>query len=500
MAQASTLTVDTDKVVSIGHREMPRNILAEQALLGAILINNEALSYLVDNFNAEHFYEPVHQRIYEAIRLLYDRAQIADPVTLKSYFDRDEALSAIGGAEYLARLAGAAVGIINVRDYSEMVYDLALKRRLIGIGEELVNTAYDNAVDQAAMHQIEAAEQQLFHLAAEGIGESGFQSIRVSVIETIRRAEAAYKNKGQIVGVTTGLVDLDRLLGGMHDSDLLILAGRPSMGKTALATTIAYNASHFFVRELEERKKKDPEAKGKSVGFFSLEMSGEQLASRILSFATAVNSSKLRRGDLTADEFAKIARESGRISTLPFHIDDTPALSIASLRTRARRLKRVHNLGLIVVDYLQLVRASHVNSQTNRVQEVSEITQGLKAIAKELNVPVMALSQLSRAVEQREDKRPQLSDLRESGSIEQDADVVMFVFREEYYLLRKQPREGTPEHLEWQTEMDKVMGIADVIIAKQRNGPVGNVSLQFKSELTRFEDLADSHYLPERHD
>ena len=494
MAQpaASIFSNDNDPI----YRQPPQNVEAEQMLLGAILVNNEAMYQVRDYLQAIHFYEPVHQRIFAAIQKYFDKGLIANPVTLKSYFDQDEALIAIGGAEYLAKLASNAATIIHIPDYCETIYDLAQRRALIGIGEEMVNTAYEQNLDVSATGQIETAEQKLFHLASEGIGEKAFQPIRTSIISAIQRTESALKNSGKVIGVSTGLTDLDKLLGGLQRSDLLILAGRPSMGKTALATSIAYESAVWFQKQKNEDSSIQ---KPQSVGFFSLEMSGEQLAARLLSGATSINSNKMRKGELSNDEFATLVRESQKVSQLPFFIDDTPALSISALRTRARRLKRVHNLGMLVVDYLQLVRASNTNSQTNRVQEVSEITQGLKAIAKELDVPVIALSQLSRAVEQRDDKRPQLSDLRESGSIEQDADVVMFVYREEYYLMRKMPREeDTTEFSSWQERMDKVHGIAEVIIAKQRNGPIGNVELQFQSELTRFGNLTRKDYLPEQ--
>ena len=479
------------------YRQAPHNLDAEQALIGAILINNEALNHLSDALRPEHFYERIHQKIFDAILKCYNRGLIASPVTLKHYFDQDEALEDIGGGQYLAKLAGAAVTIVNVRDYSQVIYDLALKRSLIGIGEQVVNTAYENDLDKPAELLIEDAEQHLFHLSTQGIGEKSFRALRHSLTAALHRAEAAYKNSGKIVGVSTGLRDLDKLLGGMQRSDLIILAGRPSMGKTALATNIAYNAAKYFQDQAGDDdllRKACP-----CVGFFSLEMSGEQLATRILSSAANIDSSKLLKGDIDdREEFPRLVQVSDIISNLPMHIDDTPALSIAALRTRARRLKRTNNLGLLVVDYLQLVRASNTNSQTNRVQEVSEVTQGLKAIAKELDIPVLALSQLSRAVEQRADKKPQLSDLRESGSIEQDADVVMFVYREEYYLKREMPNDGTPEMAAWQEKMDRALGIGEVIVSKQRNGPIDNVRLQFKPELTRFEDLADPSHYPER--
>ncbi len=498
-AEANSLAVkaDTDEGEdTASYRQPPHNIQAEQAFLGAILVNNEALHHISTNLRAEHFYEPVHQRIFETILKFHDRGQIANPVTLKHYFDQDEALADIGGGEYLARLAAASASVISIRDYCDMIYDLAIKRSLIGIGEEVVNTAYAQEIDVTASEQIEQAEQELFNLASAGDAERSFRALRFGLNESVAQTEKAFKNQGKVTGVSTGLNDVDRLLGGLQNSDLLILAGRPSMGKTALATTIAYQASRFFVQEHKE----NPDQPLKSVGFFSLEMSAEQLAGRLLSSACNINASKLRRGDLSDDEFATLTRNSHELSNLPFFIDDTPALSIAALRARARRLKRVNNLGMLIVDYLQLVRATRITNQTNRVQEVSEITQGLKAIAKELNIPVLALSQLSRAVESREDKRPQLSDLRESGSIEQDADVVMFVYREEYYLMRSEPREDDFEkYSKWQEDMEKVHGLAEVLVSKQRNGPIGNVTLQFQSEFTRFEGLARENHLPDHH-
>ena len=472
-------------------REPPHNMEAEQALLGAILVNNEAMHHIISSIRHEHFYVPVHQRIFAAIQNLFDKGLIANPVTLKSHFEQDEGLLEMGGGAYLARLAASSLGIINIKDYSALIYDHAQKRQLIAIGEEVVNIAYKSDIDGSASTQIEQAEQKLFLLASEGFSENSFRSLKFSMIEAIERIEHAYRNSDRVIGVPSRLTDLDKLLGGFHKSDLVILAGRPSMGKTALATTIAHRASEYFYEE----GLKNPGTKPMSVGFFSLEMSAEQLASRLLSGATNLSSGKIRKGELSTEEFSELVTGSNHLSQLPFHIDDTPALSIAALRARARRLKRVHNLGLLVVDYLQLVRGTSASSQANRVQEVSEITQGLKAIAKELDIPVMALSQLSRAVEQRDDKRPQLSDLRESGSIEQDADVVMFVFREEYYEMRKMPREDTPAFADWQANMEKIHGIAEVIVAKHRNGAIGNVALQFQSDITRFNDLAREGYV-----
>jgi len=464
-------------------REAPNNLEVEQSLLGALLTNNETINNLNQDLKAESFYAPIHGRIFEAILRFHDKGLVANAVTLKHHFAEDPDID----DSYLARLVWVSGNIINARDYSDILVDLATKRQLIALGEDVVHTAFDRTQHASAVEQIEQAEQQLFNLATEGDARGGFKPLKHSLTEAIRRTEIAFKRDGNIIGVPTELHSLDRLLGGLQASDLLILAGRPSMGKTALATSIAYGACRELARE--DAAAVAAGEKPRSVGFFSLEMSAEQLAGRLLASATNINSNKLQRGEMSNDEFAELVQRSAELSHMAFHIDDTPALSIAALRTRARRLKRLHNLGMLVVDYLQLVRPSFTKNSANRVQEISEITQGLKAIAKELNVPVLALSQLSRAVEQREDKRPQLADLRESGSIEQDADVVMFVYREEYYLARGEPRADTPEHAAWMEKMEKVYGMADVIVAKQRHGPIGTATLQFQSEFTRFRDL-----------
>ena len=490
---ASLLEINPElSTIATPYRLAPCNVEAEQALLGALLVNNDALQYIGDQLKAEHFYEPLHTRIFEAIHKFNAKGQIANPVTLKHYFDQDTALADIGGGGYLAKMAAAAITVINIADYSQMIYDLALKRQLIMIGGEVVNTAYQHQIDIPALEQIEAAEQQLFTLSMEGTGDRGFRNIKHSIVNAIKQAEHAFKHQG-VVGISTGLTDLNNMLGGLQRSDLLILAGRPSMGKTALAVNVAYNAALSLA---EEAKAKGlPPKEAGSVGFFSLEMSSEQLTIRMLSSASEINSAKIIHGKISQDDFAKLVRTSNEMSSLPFFIDDTPALSISGLRARARRLKRQHNLKLIVVDYLQLVRGSSSLAQNNRVQEVSEITQGLKAIAKELDIPVIALSQLSRAVEQREDKRPLLSDLRESGSIEQDADVVMFIYREEYYLARSMPSEDdAAKHDKWKADMDRVMNVAEVIVAKHRNGAIGNVKLRFDSNLTQFSNLAQDGY------
>ncbi len=503
LADVFSSTSNEEGEVEQALRQAPHNLEAEQALLGAILVNNAALHHLDDRLLPEHFYEPLHQRIYGAIQHFHDRGNIANPITLKHYFNTNtDGADDVIAEDYLSRLAVAAATVIDVREYSGILYDLFLKRQIIGVGETMVNEAYKREIGSTAMRQLEAAEQELFNLAEHGNVGKHFQAFKVFGGAAVSMAEQAFKRKGEVVGVATGLKDMDRLLGGLQNSDLLILAGRPSMGKTALATTIAYKAAIAFTEEAEalaEQEDAPPEKKAlKSVGFFSLEMSAEQLATRILSARANINSAAIMRGDLTNDEFSGLIQANEELSSLPFFVDDTPALSIAALRTRARRLKRMHNLGLVIVDYLQLVTPASRNAQGNRVQEVSEITQGLKALAKELNVPVIALSQLSRAVESREDKRPQLSDLRESGSIEQDADVVMFVYREEYYLSRTKPDESSPKFDAWQEAMERAYGKADAIVAKQRHGPIGTVTLQFFGDQTRFDDLTDDAHLPQR--
>lgn len=478
---------DKDTLQTQSYRSLPYNIQAEQAILGALLINNESVNRVADYLLAEHFYEPVHQRIYSAISRQIDNGLIANPVTLKNQFDKDEALSELSGADYLAQLAGRATSIINLETYGRIVYDMHVRRALITLGEDVVNDAYDKEVERSAKEQIEMAEQSLFNLASEGTSETGFKVLKHSLTEAIHRADLAHKRDDAFSGISTQFTDLDKLLGGLQDSDLLILAGRPSMGKTALAINLALNACKSLQKNVEL------DEKPKAVGFFSLEMSSEQLATRMISMESGVNSSRMRVGTLNDEEFAKIVDANRNLYELPFFLDDTPALTISSVRTRARRLKRKHNLGVLLVDYLQLVRGSSKHSEASRVQEVSEVTQGLKAIAKELNIPVIALSQLSRAVEQREDKRPQLSDLRESGSIEQDADIVMFIYREEYYEARKEPPEGSPKHDEWKAKMDACMNITEVIIAKQRNGPIGTAKLYFDGNTTQFKDLAEEY-------
>jgi len=487
---------DAEQNAGDDYRVAPHNIEAEQALLGALLINNDAFDRIASFLEAEHFYEPLHARIFSAISKLVSGGHIATPVTLKSYFDADEGLREVGGGQYLARLAASATTIINVAEYGRTIYNLSVRRNLIRVGEEIHNRAFDAPVDDPPSAQIMDAEQALYSLAERGKYEGGFQSFSDSMRVAIDMAAAAYERDGGLSGVSSGLRDLDEQMGGLQPSDLIIVAGRPSMGKTALATNIAFNIAKSY--KAEHHTDGTVEVKdGGIVGFFSLEMSSEQLATRLLSEQSRISSGKIRRGKIDEHEWHAFVDASRELEGIPLYIDDTGGLTIASLAARARKLKRQRGLGLLVVDYIQLLSGS-AKSSDNRVQEITEITTSLKALAKELNVPIMALSQLSRQVESRDDKRPQLSDLRESGSIEQDADVVMFVFREEYYVSRREPGEGTPEHLAWQDEMEKVHGLAEVIIGKQRHGPTGTVRLQFENEITRFSDLAHSDRFPER--
>ena len=480
-------------------RTSPHNIEAEQALLGAILVNNEACDRVSAFLGFEHFYEPLHARIYEAAATLIRAGKLASPVTLKTYFDNDEALAEIGGPAYLARLAAAATTIINAEEYGRAIYELAQRRRLITIGEDIVNDSYDAPVDSSARDLIERAEQELYTVAEAGKFGKGFIGFGSALTHAVDMAAKAYERDGGLSGISSGLRDLDRKMGGLQSSDLIVLAARPAMGKTSLATNIAYAVAKSY--DFDHKTDGTLDIKdGGVVAFFSLEMSSEQLATRIISEQAAISSERIRRGNITEDEFHRIVQVSQELQNLPLYIDDTGGINIGQLAARARRLKRQKGIGLIVVDYLQLLSGSSRRAQEGRVQEITEITTGLKALAKELNVPVLALSQLSRQVEQRDDKRPQLADLRESGSIEQDADVVMFIFREEYYLQRRQPRENTPEFFEWQEEMDRVTGLAEVIIGKQRHGPTGTVMLQFDGDVTKFQDYVDEDHLPERMD
>jgi len=462
------------------------NLNAEQALLGGILLNNEYLNRVNEFLLPEHFYEPIHQKIYAYILDTIQKTGIvANEITLKSFFSQNEQIKANGGLQYFNTLFASASGIIDLLDYGRLIFDLSSKRKLVNIGEEIVNQAYKSGYVISAEQQIEQAEAKLFDLSIHGQAKKqDFSSISNSLKETINKAQLAKQRDSHISGISTGLLDLDNILGGLQSSDLIILAGRPSMGKTALGINIAINACKWLNPVLEDKQQQ------KAVGFFSLEMSSEQLSTRILSMECSINSQKFRNGQLNQTEWEVIATRSGEISNLPFFIDETPALSIVAIRNRVRKMIRKQNLSLLVVDYLQLIKGSFTKADQGRVQEVSEITQGLKAIAKEFNVPVIALSQLSRAVEQREDKRPQLSDLRESGSIEQDADVVAFIYRQSYYVERERPGEDQVAKFEdWKNKMQQIAHKAEIIIAKQRNGPVGSVELFFDAEFTRFGNL-----------
>lgn len=494
---APEFELNTSEEEDFSYRTAPHNIEAEQALLGAILVNNEACDRVSAFLEPDHFFDPLHSRLYEAASSLIKAGRPATPVTLKTYFDNDEALAEIGGAPYLARLAASATTVINAAEYGRTVHDLAVRRALIGIGEEMVNEAYDATVDGDPKDNIERTEQALYDLAENGKYGQGFLDFSAALTEAIAMAGSAFQRAGGLSGVSTGLTDVDDKLGGLQSSDLIVLAGRPAMGKTSLATNLAFNVARAY-KEKQEIDGSISAEDGGIVAFFSLEMSSEQLATRIVSEQAEISSEKIRRGLITEQEFHKLTEVSQELESLPLYIDDTGGITVAQLAARARRLKRRTGLGLIVVDYIQLLSGSSAKAAQGRVQEVTEITTNLKALAKELEVPIIALSQLSRQVENRDDKRPQLSDLRESGSIEQDADVVLFIYREEYYLGKAQPRENTTEFFEWQETMEKVMGLAELIIAKQRHGPTGTIPLQFKAEFTRFMNLAQRDHLPER--
>ena len=480
------------EVVRIGGSEtpatpsLPQNIEAEAALIGALMIDNRLVEDVQLKLRAEHFFEPLHGRIYDAILRMTDKNMVANPVTLKPLFEADEAMKEVGGPAYLAQLTGSGAAVIGARDFAQQIYDLALLRALVGVGREMVEGALDTSEEVAPLNQIERAESELYKVAEQGGGEGKAKSFGDASKEALRVAEAALNSGGGLSGVTTGLTELNSRMGGLHRSDLIILAGRPGMGKTSR-----------FLAEIADGIEPERSA-GAAVAFFSLEMSADQLATRVLAERSEIPGEQIRAGKIGRNEFTRFARAASELNNLPLYIDDTPALTIAALRARARRLKRQKGVGMIVVDYLQLLQGTgRGNSGENRVQEISEISRGLKQLAKELHVPVLALSQLSRAVEQREDKRPQLSDLRESGSIEQDADIVLFVYREDYYLAAKQPADDHPDAEEWRQSMERAYGKAEVIVAKQRHGATGKVKLKFDSRITKFSDLADDAYLPE---
>ncbi len=479
-------------------RSAPHNIEAEQALLGAILVNNEAFYRVSDFLEPAHFFEPIHQKVYQIARDLIRAGKLATPVTLKTFLDANVDIGGMTVGQYLARLAAEATTIINTEDYGRTVYDLSTRRALILVGEDMVNVAYDAPVDFSPRNQIEDAERRLYELAETGRYDGGFQRFAQALTSAVDMAARAYQRDGKLSGIATGLDDLDRMMGGVQPSDLVILAGRPGMGKTALATNIGYNVAKAWRGEVRPDGH-SVTVNGGIIGFFSLEMSAEQLATRIIAEQTGIPSNQIRRGGISEADFERIKDHSIELQHLPFFVDETGGLSVAQLAARARRLKRQRGLDLLIIDYLQLLQGSTRRSQENRVQEITEITTKLKALAKELNVPILALSQLSRQVESRDDKRPQLSDLRESGSIEQDADVVLFVFREEYYHLMRKPLESNREKFaEWLADSDKVHGKAEIIIGKQRHGPTGTVELQFDAAVTRFSSLARESRLPER--
>ncbi len=461
-------------IVKDNFKELPNNIEAEQAILGTILVSNEIfdeINTIISNIN---FYDPMHQKIFAAIESLIYKGMLANPITLKNYFENEK--DDLNIPEYLVKITKFSTSSRQAIEYSKIIYDMYVRRELIKISENTIDTAKQKDLNVSGQNIIENSERLLFDLAEKGSFSSSLVKFDEAMKLTIEMASNAYKNEEGIVGVPTGLRDLDDTLGGLHESDLIIIAGRPSMGKTALATNIAFNAA----QRLQASGKKS------SIAFFSLEMSSEQLSTRILAEQSKIRSNDIRRGKISDEQFDKFIETSKNISELPLYIDETPAISIAALSNRARRIKRLHGLDMLVVDYIQLVRAT--NTKDGRVQEISEITQGLKAIAKELAIPVLALSQLSRAVEHRDDKKPQLSDLRESGSIEQDADVVMFVFREAYYLERKEPRPATVEHAEWQAKMNEITSLAEIIIGKHRHGPTRSIMLEFEAMFTKFKD------------
>ncbi len=486
-------------LLGLSQRLPPSNLQAEQALLGALLANNKAYERVAEFLAAEHFADPIHGRIFQSVARRIEAGQLADAVTLKAEFEHSGVLEEVGGTAYLVQLLTAMVGIINAGEYGRTIYDAWLRRQLIDVGEMVVNNAFGADPELDGPRQIEAAEQSLFQLATEGGGNGGMIAFERALTDAIMGAERAFHRQGGVSGLTTGLRDVDARTGGLHPSDLLILAGRPGMGKSALATKIAFGAAKAL---LAEARVSDPNALPKScIALFSLEMSAEQLATRLLSEEARISGDRIRRGDIGQRDFDRFVQVSREISGVPIQIDDTPAITMSALRTRCRRLKRTRGLALVVVDYLQLMRPAAGTRPENRVLEISQITQGLKAIAKELAVPVLALSQLSRAVESREDRRPQLSDLRESGTIEQDADCVMFIYRDDYYLAQRAPKQMAfdsedkfQSQLEkWKRDMEQVHNKAELIIAKQRHGPTGKVDLFFEAEFTRFTDLDQTH-------
>ena len=480
-----------------GAQSLPQNVEAEAALLGALMIDNRLVEDVQLKLQPHHFYEPLHGRIYEAILRMTDGNRIANPVTLRPLFESDESIKEVGGPAYLAQLTGSGAAVIGARDFAQQIYDLALLRALVGVGRDLVEGALDTSEDVAPLAQIERAETELYKVAEEGGAEARAKSFSDATKEALEMAERALNSGGHLSGFTTGLESLNSKIGGLHKSDLIIVAGRPGMGKSSLATNIGFACAQRLLRDREDGIEPVKSA-GTPVALFSLEMSADQLATRILAEQSGISSENLRMGRISQQEFRQLARAAAELQSLPLYIDDTPGLTIAALRTRARRLRRQKGIGMVIVDYLQLLQGTGKGSSgDNRVQEISEISRGLKQLAKELDLPVIGLSQLSRAVEQREDKRPQLSDLRESGSIEQDADIVIFIYREDYYLAAKQPADDHPDFAAWQEEMARNYGRAEIIVAKQRHGSTGIVRVRFDGRTTKFSDAVDEGYMPE---
>ena len=472
------MPVENLSIVKNIQKQLPCNIEAEQAVIGSVLISNDIYDEISTIVDSQKFFDPMHQKIFLAIEKLIVKGLLANPITLKNYFENDEGLKELGGQEYLVKITKFSTSTRQTIDYAKIIYDMHIRRELVKISETVLDKASNKSIESSGEELIETTEKSLFDLAERGQFQRSFIKFENALKQTIDMATRAYKNEKGVVGIPTGLTELDEKLGGLHNQDLIIIAGRPSMGKTALATNIAFNAA----KNVEQQGIKS------TVAFFSLEMSSEQLSTRILSEQARIKSNDIRRGKITEKDFEQFIATSKNILELPLYIDETPAITISAISNRSRRIKRLFGLDLIVVDYIQLMRSGTTKNE-GRVQEISEITQGLKALAKELNVPVLALSQLSRAVEQRDDKKPQLADLRESGSIEQDADVVMFVFREEYYLERKEPRAGTVEHEEWRSKMNDIIGAAEIMIGKHRHGPTGNIRVEFESMYTKFKDF-----------
>lgn len=476
--QSSAANIDSKSEM----RVLPHNSEAEQSLLGAILLNNDCFESISEILLPIHFATPINGKIFEAISKVIQQGLVADPITLRAYFEKKDDLQSVGGGNYLIELVNSVVSIAGVENYARIIQELYIRRQLMLLGENMAQEAANFNIDKTVDDQIEQAEARLYEFSMANT-KGTVQPFSKTLDSTLKIVESTYKSDNKITGITSGFIDLDKWLGGLNRSDLIILAARPSMGKTALATNIAFNAANACLKKSEGAAK---------VAFFSLEMSSEQLVTRILAQECNIPSEKIRRGEIREEDFSKIVEANKRLTELPFFIDDTPALTVSALRSRARKLKRQHNIDLVVIDYLQLLQGSADKRNDNRVQEISEITRSLKALAKELDIPVIALSQLSRAVEGRDDKRPQLADLRESGSIEQDADVVMFIYREEYYEARREPTPGTDKHVEWLERMSKVYNLAEVIIAKQRHGPIGTVRMFFDGRYTKFDDLSDS--------